>query len=161
MDFTTAGLCDRYAEQEDFQIVEPIFKSFGQLSAFSGPITTLKIFEDNTLLRTVLEEPGEGRVLVVDGGGSRRCALLGRSLAELALHNGWCGLIIYGCIRDSEPISGLSLGLRALDTHPLKSHKHGQGERDILITFAGVNFKKDHFLYADQDGIIVSETKLS
>jgi regulator of ribonuclease activity A len=99
--------------------------------------------------------------LVIDGGGSHRCALLGSNLARLAIDNGWQGIVIYGCLRDSAIIDQLPIGIRALHTHPLKSHKRGLGDRDMLVTFAGVNFKKDHFLYADTDGIIVSDTMLS
>ncbi len=160
MSLTTADLCDQFSEQENFQIAEPIFRSFGQKAAFSGQITTLKVFEDNSLVRNTLEEKVENRVLVIDGGGSRRCALMGDNLAELACRNGWQGIVIYGCIRDSAAINRLPLGVRALNTHPMKSHKRGAGDRNVMITFAGINFKKDLFLYADEDGIIVSETKL-
>ncbi len=160
MSFATADLCDKYSEQEDFQIAEPVFQSFGNKKAFDGQITTLKVFEDNSLVRKTLEEKVEYRVLVVDGGGSRRCALIGSDLAGLACRNGWEGIIIYGCIRDSAAVNQLDIGIRALSTHPQKSHKRGLGERDVMITFAGINFKKDHYLYADDDGIIVSETKL-
>ena len=160
MPFHTADLCDQYSNLEHFQIVEPIFKVFGAKTAFSGQITTLKVFEDNTLIRDKLQQTVKNRVLVVDGGGSNRCALMGSDLAELACNNGWQGVVVYGCIRDSIAINSLAIGIRALHTHPLKSRKRGLGDQDILITFAGVNFKKDHFLYADADGIIVSETML-
>lgn len=160
MSFDTADLCDRFAERENFQIAEPIFRSFGGKHHFSGQITTLKVFEDNTLVRETLEEKVGDRVLVIDGGGSRRCALLGDTLTALAVENGWQGIIVYGCIRGSETINQLPIGVMALNTHPLRSSKHDQGRRDEMITFAGVNFKKDHYLYADSDGVIVSETKL-
>ena len=160
MTFQTAELCDRFSAQENFQIAEPIFKQYGSLRRFSGQISTLKVFEDYDLIQSTLEQLGHGRVLVVDGGGSRRCALFGDTLAALAVANGWQGLIIYGCIRGSEQIDQLPLGVMALNTHPLRSRKHAPGDADILITFAGVNFKKDHYLYADCDGIIVAETKL-
>lgn len=161
MSLATAYLCDQYSEQDNFQIADPILQSYGGKSLFSGQITTLKVFEDNSLVRSTLEEQVENRVLVIDGGGSRRCALLGDNLAELACANNWQGIVVYGCIRDSVAIRQLSIGVLALQTHPLKSHKHGQGERDKMLTFAGINFKKDHYLYADEDGIIVSATKLS
>ncbi len=157
---TTADLCDEHSHLENFQIVEPLFKSYGKQSHFHGHITTLKMFEDNSLLRQTLESQGNRRVLVVDGGGSKRCALMGDNLAQLACDNHWAGLIIYGCIRDSATIAKLPIGIKALDTHPLKSRKRDHSEKDIPITFAGVNFKKDHFLYADEDGIIVAEQKL-
>lgn len=160
MTFTAAELCDRFAEQENFQIAEPLFRQFGGKRQFCGHVTTLKVFEDNSLVRSTLEENGEGRVLVIDGGGSRRCALLGDTLAGLALKKGWEGIIVYGCARGSDLIKQMQIGVMALSTHPLRSRKHGHGERDVMITFAGVNFKKDQYLYADNDGIIVAEAKL-
>jgi len=160
MTFHTADLCDRFSEQDNFQIAEPIFRLFGNKRQFGGQITTLKVFEDNSLVLTTLEQKVIDRVLVIDGGGSRRCALLGDTLAALAVENGWQGIIVYGCIRGSELIDQMPIGVMALNTHPLRSRKHGQGDTNVMITFAGVNFKKDHYLYADSDGIIVAETKL-
>lgn len=160
MTVKTADLCDRFSATHHLQIADPLFKQFGGEPGFWGRITTLKVFEDNELLRTVLAERGEGRVLVIDGGGSHRCALLGSDLAKLACDNGWRGLVLYGCIRDSVEISRLPIGIRALHTHPLKTHKHGSGERDILITFAGINYRSGHYLYADEDGIVVAEDGL-
>ena len=161
MTFTTANLCDTYSETDNFQIAEPLFMSYGANSAFCGQITTLKTFEDNVLVRTVLEEKVQNRVLVIDGGGSHRCALVGNHLATIAIDNGWQGIVIYGCIRDSAMIAQLPIGIRALHAHPLQSHKKDHGDRDLLVSFAGVNFKKDHYLYADMDGIVVSATMLS
>ena len=161
MTFTTANLCDTHSEEDNFQIAEALFMSYGSNPAFSGQITTVKTFEDNVLVRTVLEEKVQNRVLVIDGGGSHRCALVDINLATLAIDNGWQGIVIYGCIRDTSMIAGLPIGIRALHTHPLISHKKDHGDRDLLVSFAGVNFKKDHFLYADMDGIIVSATMLS
>ncbi|MGY6276842.1 ribonuclease E activity regulator RraA [Methylomonas sp. MgM2] len=160
MAFTTADLCDRYSDQESFQIAEPLFRFFGGNRQFCGQVTTLKVFEDNTMLRSVLQEAGNNRILVVDGGGSRRCALFGETLACLAVENGWRGIVIYGCIRNAVSVDQMPIGVAALNTYPLCSRKHGHGERDVMITFAGVNFKKDHYLYADRDGIIVADTKL-
>ena len=160
MIISTADLCDQYAEMEHFQVAEPLFKLFGNNSAFSGQITTLKVFEDNVLVRKTLQQPVSDRVLVINGGGSHRCALLGSNIAQLACDNGWQGIIVYGCIRDSAAIGTLPIGIRALHTHPLRSHKKGTGETNISVTFAGIHFKHDHFLYADADGIIVSEVKL-
>ncbi len=156
MNFKTADLCDEFSNTSHFQIVEPIFRAYGAKTTFCGQITTLKIFEDNTLVRELLEQKVNNRVLVIDGGGSHRCALLGDNLAKLAIENGWEGVIVYGCIRDSADIADMPLGIRALHTHPLKSRKRGVGEKDILVTFAGVNFKSDHYVYVDEDGIIVS-----
>ncbi len=161
MIFSTANLCDAHSEEEHFQIADPIFISYGANKAFSGRITTLKTFEDDILARVILEEKVENRVLVIDGGGSRRCALIDSQMAKRAVDNGWQGLVIYGCIRDSAIIDHLPIGIRALHTHPLKSHKKDHGDRDIVVSFAGINFKKDHFLYTDSDGIIVTETMLS
>ncbi len=161
MTFTTAHLCDIHSKENYFQIAESLFITYGANTVFSGQITTLKTFEDNVLVKTVLEEKVQNRVLVIDGGGSHRCALIDYQLATLALDNGWQGIVVYGCIRDSALINKLPIGIRALHTHPLKSHKKDHGDRDLLISFAGVNFKKDNFLYADMDGIIVSETMLS
>jgi regulator of ribonuclease activity A len=161
MTFTTANLCDVHSGEDHFQIAEPLFMSYGANPVFSGQITTLKTFEDNVLVKAVLEEKVQDRVLVVDGGGSHRCALVDINLATLAIDNGWQGIVVYGCIRDSALIARLPIGIRALHTHPLKSHKKDHGDRDLLVSFAGVNFKKDHFLYADSDGIIVSASMLS
>lgn len=160
MSFATADLCDLHSHEEHFQIAEPDFQTFGNRLRFFGPITTLKVFEDNVLVRAVLEEKVDNRVLVVDGGGSRRCALLGGNLAKLACDNGWQGVIVYGCIRDSAEINEIPVGVRALGTHPQKSHKKGMGNKDVLITFAGVTFRSNHYVYVDEDGIIVSETAL-
>ncbi len=161
MSFKTADLCDAYAGKTQVQIAEPIFQIYGGNPAFYGQITTLKVFEDNTMVKTVLETRVQNRVLVIDGGGSHRCALFGDNLARLAVDNGWNGVVVYGCIRDSADINEMPIGIRALHTHPLKSRKRGIGEQDILVTFAGVNFKTDHSIYVDQDGIIVAAEPLT
>lgn len=158
MDFLTTDLCD--AHPESVAVLAPIFKSFGGRARFSGPISTLKLFEDNALVRTVLAEPGQGRVLVVDGGGSLRCALLGDQLGELAVSNGWAGIVVYGAIRDSVALGTLALGIRALATHPLKSIKRGEGQRDLTLAFAGVQLSPGAWLYADEDGVIVAPAAL-
>ena len=161
MRFKTPDLCDQFAGTHHLQIAEPILKPFGGAHSFWGRVTTLKVFEENVLLRQVLEEKVEDRLLVVDGGGSHRCALFGSTLARLACDNGWRGIIVYGCIRDSLDISQLPIGIRALHTHPLRSHKRGGGgDKDCLITFAGVNFRTGAYLYADEDGIVVADDKL-
>ena len=158
MTIQTADLCD--AHEDRVHVVEPMFRSYGGLNAFGGPITTLKLFEDNALVRKTLEMPGEGRVLVIDGGGSRRCALVGDQLAELGVRNGWAGILVYGCIRDSKAIGEMSLGVFALATHPRKTVKRNTGERDLPVTFGGVTFVPGHYLYADADGVIVSASAL-
>lgn len=154
----TADICD---QRQDAQVVEPVFRSFGKKTAFAGPITTLKLFEDNVLVRKTLEEDGDGRVLVVDGGGSMRCALIGDRLATLVQQNGWAGVIVYGCIRDSGPIAQMDVGVFALATHPRRSVKRGEGQRDLPVTFAGVTFAPGAFVYADEDGIVVTEAAVS
>jgi regulator of ribonuclease activity A len=143
------------------QIAEPRFRDFGALTAFHGQVAVLKVFEDNSLVRTLLEEPGAGRVLVIDGGGSMRCALVGGNLAQLGARNGWQGLIVYGCIRDSTEIRDVPVGLKALGTHPRRAEKGlHSGHRDRPVTFAGVTFKTGQWLYADLDGILVSDIPL-
>ena len=159
MSYATTDLTDSHPEA--FQVAEPIFRDFGGRLAFHGPMVTLKLFEDNALVRGTLETPGEGRVLVVDGGGSLRCALLGDQLAELAVRNTWAGVVVYGCIRDSEAIGGLPLGVKALATHPVKSIKRGEGQRDIPVRFAGIQFRPGAWLYADGDGLILSDLPMS
>jgi regulator of ribonuclease activity A len=159
MSFATADLCDQHEDQ--IRVAEPIFRSYGANLAFAGRIATVKVFEDNVLVRQSLSEKGDARVLVVDGGGSLRCALVGDQLAVLARDNGWSGIVVYGCIRDSAAIDGLALGVRALATHPLKSIKKGAGDRNIPVTFAGVSFVPGQYLYADADGVIVSPVDLA
>ncbi|QDF96262.1 ribonuclease activity regulator protein RraA [Azoarcus sp. DD4] len=154
----TADLCD--ANEDKVSVVAPMFRSFGGRSAFGGAIATLKLFEDNALVRKTLETPGNGRVLVVDGGGSMRCALVGDQLGELGVKNGWAGIVVYGCIRDSKALSGMDLGVFALGTHPRKSIKRNTGEAELPVTFGGVTFTPGHYLYTDDDGIIVSPTPL-
>lgn len=161
MSLSTAYLCDTYIGKDNIQIAEPLLRSFGSVRSFSGVITTLRCFEDNSMVIPIVTEPGAGRVLVIDGGGSHRCALVDSQIAELAHANGWKGLVIYGCVREAALLSNIPMGILALHPHPLFCHKNESGERDVLVTFAGVNLRKGHFLYADSDGIIVSETMLS
>lgn len=163
MSFKTPDLCDEYETElgKTLRVVAPMFQRYGARASFAGQIVTLKIFEDNTLVREVLGEPGQGKVLVVDGGGSLRCALVGDQLAILAQKNGWEGIVVYGCIRDSADINQLDIGVRALNTHPQKSVKRGVGERNLSVTFGGVTFYADEWLYADEDGVLVSSTKLN
>lgn len=159
----TTDLLDNHEaliQQEQLRIVTPMFQRYGGKTAFAGNVVTLKLFEDNSLVRTLLGEAGVGKVLVVDGGGSLRCALLGDQLAELAVKNGWEGVVVYGCIRDSAAINALPLGVRALNTHPLKTVKKNIGERDVPVTFGGVTIKPGEWLCADEDGVIVSTTPL-
>ncbi|MGH8461994.1 MAG: ribonuclease E activity regulator RraA [Stenotrophobium sp.] len=155
MSFATTDLSDAHPE---LQVCEPLFADFGGVDKFHGPIRTLKIFEDNALVRSTLETPGKGAVLVVDGGGSMRCALVGGNLGVLAVKNGWAGIVVNGCIRDSEEISALEVGVKALATHPRKSEKGlHSGHVDKVVSFAGVTFRPGAWLYADDDGIVVAD----
>lgn len=159
----TTDLCDAneaLLASGALRVLEPVFQAFGGATAFSGPVSTLKVFEDNTLVRTALEEPGQGRVLVVDGAGSRRCALVGGMLAVLAERNGWAGIVVNGCVRDVDEIDACKVGVRALASHPRKSDKRGAGQRDVVVEFAGARIAPGYWCYADRDGVLVSDTKL-
>ncbi|MCA0891880.1 ribonuclease E activity regulator RraA [Microbulbifer agarilyticus] len=155
---STPDLCDEFPEL--IQIVEPGFINFGGRETFGGTITTIKCFEDNSLVRDLVAEEGAGRVLVVDAGGSMRRACLGDMLAEKAFNNNWEGILMYGCIRDVDEISQLQLGVQALGSHPMKTEKKGIGERDVAVTFGGVTFNPGEYLYADNNGVIVSPKPL-
>lgn len=137
-----------------------MFKDYGGLIAFHGPIETIRCFESNPLVRKTLSEPGNGRVLVVDGGGSHRVAILGDELASLAERNGWSGLVINGCIRDSQVIKGIPVGVKALNTNPVKSVKTHWGEKNVTVAFAGVEFVPGHWVYADAVSKILIEPVL-
>jgi regulator of ribonuclease activity A len=139
----TADLCDEF--EDSLQIAEPLLKNFGGRRAFHGPISTVKVFEDHSLVRDALEAPGNGRVLVVDGGGSRRCALLGDTMARIAEDSGWAGMVVFGCIRDA-----------ALATNPRRSVKRGEGQWEVPVNFAGVTFRPGEYLYSDDDGIVIA-----
>ncbi len=158
MNYATTDLSDAHPEA---QVCDPLFKDYGGRKAFHGPIKTLKIFEDNALVRSTLETPGEGRVLVVDGGGSNRCALVGGNLGQLAVKNNWAGIVVYGYIRDKEEIGEQQVGVKALGTHPRKSEKGlHSGHADKVVSFAGVTFRPGAWLYADADGVVVSDTPI-
>jgi len=153
MTLATADLSDAHP---DAQVCDPVFQTFGGRTAFSGPITTLKVFEDNVLVRAAVEQPGEGRVLVVDGGGSLRCALLGGNLAVLAAENGWAGVVVNGAVRDADEIDAQPIGVRALATHPRRSGKGlHSGQTGLPVLFAGVVFREGEWLAADRDGVVV------
>ncbi|WP_019011479.1 ribonuclease E activity regulator RraA [Deinococcus aquatilis] len=150
--FATTDLSDAHPEA---QILAPVFRNYGGWSRFSGPAVTLRVLENNPLVRSTLETPGLGRVLVVDGGGSLNCALLGGMLAQFGVQNGWAGTIVYGCVRDSAELGALPIGIRALAAHPRRSGKEAQGEAGMAVTFAGVTIHPGDQLYADEDGILV------
>lgn len=159
MTFTTADLYDEYGDK--LQVALPMLRDYGGKKVFHGPVSTVKVHEDNSLVRAALEEKGEGRVLVVDGGESIRCALVGDILAQLGKDNGWAGIIVSGCIRDSAVIANIGIGVKAIGTNPRKSVKKGAGDRDIPVSFSGVTFSPGDYVYADEDGILISPEKLS
>jgi regulator of ribonuclease activity A len=152
----TPDLCDRYGDR--VQVAEPLFRDFGGRVAFAGEIETLRVMDDNALVGRVLEGEGRGRVLVVDGQGSRRCALIGGRLAALASANGWAGIIVHGCVRDVAEIAAASLGVKALAACPRAPGKTGAGERGAPVTFAGVIFTPGHRVWGDEDGLVVAKT---
>ncbi|WP_088102161.1 ribonuclease E activity regulator RraA [Halalkalibacter urbisdiaboli] len=155
----TADLCDHFPDK--VQITESIFKRFGNKRSFNGPIHTLKVFEDNTLVKRALQTIPTGSVLVIDGGGSTQRALIGDNLAQIAVNRQLSGILVYGCIRDSAQINEMAIGILALGTTPMKSLKLGKGIENIPVHFAGALFEPGSYLYADEDGVIVSKKPLS
>jgi len=159
MKYLTPDLCDKYPDL--VRVVEPIFKNYGGKSSFGGQIVTIKCHEDNSVVKETAGTAGNGKIIVVDGGGSLRRALLGDLIAENAVQNGWEGFIIYGCIRDVDAISTMNLGVKALNTNPLKTEKKGIGDLNIPVSFGGATFKPGEYVYADSNGIIVSSKPLN
>lgn len=157
MKYDTSELCDIYP---DINVVEPLFSNFGGRTSFGGRITTVKCFEDNGILYELLEENGQGRVLLVDGGGSVRRALIDAKLARLAVQNEWEGLVIYGAVRQVDELEELDIGIQAMAAIPSGAESKGIGESDIGVNFGGVTFFSDDHLYADNTGIILSEDPL-
>jgi regulator of ribonuclease activity A len=149
----TADLVDSIGP--DVRSCDVQFRQFGGRSDFAGPISTVRCFQDNALLKSVLSEPGNGGVLVIDGSGSLHTALVGDVIAELARSNGWAGLVINGAVRDAAALRGIEIGIKALGTNPRKSTKAGAGERDVEITMGGVTFTPGDIAYCDDDGIVV------
>lgn len=163
MPFATCDLCDANEDKladGSLHVLPPVFEKFGRHARFAGPARTLKVFEDNVLVRAVLETPGEGSVLVVDGGGSLRCALVGGQLGQLAQKNGWAGMVVNGCVRDSAELDECEVGIRALATHPRRSVRKGVGEQDLPVDIAGIRVLPGDWVYADQDGVLISRLKL-
>jgi len=158
MTLNTADLCDRHPDR--ISIAEPVFRDFGGATHFSGPITTIRCPGDNTPVKATLQTPGHGGVMVVDGAGLLNFALLGDQLGMKAVANNWAGLVIHGCVRDTEALATLDLGVKALAPYPLKTTKKNPGEKNIPLYFAGIRFIPGHHLYADADGIIVSPEPL-
>ena len=149
----TADLVDEIGE--DVRSCDTQFRDLGGRTEFFGPVSTVRCFQDNALLKSVLGEPGEGRVLVIDGGGSLHTAMVDDLIAELGRSNGWAGVVGNGAIRDSAVVGGMDFGCKALGTNPRKSSKTGDGERDVTVSFGGVDFVPGDTLYADSDGIVV------
>ncbi|OWY30872.1 ribonuclease E activity regulator RraA [Herbaspirillum robiniae] len=163
MSFATCDLCDANEDKlaaGTLHVLPPIFASFGRRQAFAGPVKTLKVFEDNVMVRAALEAPGDGHVLVVDGGGSLRCALVGGNLGQLAEKNGWAGILVNGCVRDALELNACDVGIRALATHPQRSFRKGAGDAGIKVGIAGVAVHPGDWIYADVDGVLVSRTPL-
>ena len=153
MTYSVPDICDEFPQ--DVRVLEPLFSSFGGKQRFSGEIITIKCFEDNSLVRDAVRTEGRGRVIVVDGGGSMRRALLGDMLAAKAAENGWRGVVINGCVRDVEILETIDLGVKALNCHPVKTDKRGEGQLNVPVRFAGVSFKPGQFLYADKNGTVI------
>ena len=159
----TTDLCDAHEEafaRGTLQVMAPGLLCFGRRQRFAGPAVTLKLFEDNSLLADAVKTAGDGRVLVVDAGSSLRCAVFGGNLARAATQNGWAGLVINGCVRDSDEIDACDIGVRALALHPRRSVKRGVGERDLTVSFLGVSVRPGAWVYADRDGLLVSAARL-
>ncbi|MES3024226.1 MAG: ribonuclease E activity regulator RraA [Pseudomonadota bacterium] len=164
MTFFTTDLCDEHPqllEEGRLSVLPPVFRRFGQRASFSGRATTLKVFEDNALVRSTLEAPGNGNVLVIDGGASLRRALVGGQLAVLARDRGWAGIIVDGCVRDSAEIDACDIGVRALATHPQRSGRTGAGTRNERVFISGVAVNPGDWIYVDLDGVLVAAQKLN
>lgn len=158
MEIVTADLWDEHADELTLLNVD--LKHFGQKESFAGQIVTVKVYEDNSLVRKLLGEDGSGKVLVIDGGGSRRCALIGDNMAQLSLDHHWEGILVYGCIRDSKTIDGMHVGIKALGTCPVKSMKRNVGIIGDELIIRGTKIKQDQYVYADLDGVLFSSRKL-
>ncbi|MQQ99602.1 ribonuclease E activity regulator RraA [Glaciimonas soli] len=161
--FTTCDICDDNESKlstGNLSVLPPIFQRFGQQVKFCGPARTVKVFEDNVLVRAALETQGNGQVLVVDGGGSLRCALVGGKLGKLAEENGWAGIVVNGCVRDSVELDACNVGIRALATHPKRSVRLGAGEKDLQVSIANIAINSGDWIYVDADGVVVSREKL-
>lgn len=160
--YMTTDLSDAYEGQAaGLRHLAAGYQDFGGKTRFHGVVKTLLTFEDNTKLRAAVEQKGEGHVLVVDGGGSMNCALFGGNLAKLAADNGWAGVIIHGCVRDRAELAAQAVGIKALASHPKKSQKRDLGSYDVRLNFSGITIHPGDWVYADEDGVIVSDRQLS
>ncbi len=157
-DFATCDLCDTHKNSSDgtFRVLPPAFRDYGKRLKFCGVVSTVKCFEDNTLVKAALDTPGEGRVLVVDGGASLRRALVGGNLGAAGAKNGWAGIVVDACVRDSAELAACDLGIRALGLMPLPTEKRNEGQRDVAVQIQGVWVRPGDWLYADEDGIVVT-----
>lgn len=156
-------LCDAHREDSsgNFRVLPPVFRNFGARQNFSGPISTVRCFEDNSLVKAALDEPGAGRVLVVDGGASLRRALIGGNVGAAAARNGWAGVLVNGCVRDVGELAPLGMGILALACIPMATGKRGEGERDVPVMVQGHWVRPGEWLYSDEDGVVVSSTALA
>jgi regulator of ribonuclease activity A len=163
MTVATCDLCDLHKNDMGgaFRVLPPVFRDFGAARSFSGPVFTVQCFEDNSLVKAAVDGPGQGRVLVVDGGGSLRRALLGGNLGAAAVKNGWAGIVIDGCVRDVAELAAMPIGIRALAAMPLPTEKRNQGQADVTVRLQGVWVQPGDWLYADADGMVVSATALA
>ena len=169
--FSTCDLCDAHRDDSsgNFRVLPPVFRDFGALRKFSGPVVTVKCFEDNTLVKAAVDSVGfvdtpagpVGRVLVVDAAASLRRALLGGNLGAAAARNGWAGVVIDGCVRDVAELATMNVGIRALASMPLPTEKRNEGQRDLAVQIQGLWVRPGDWLYADEDGIVVSATRLA
>jgi len=158
MTYSVPDICDDFIDE--IVVLEPLFSDYGGKDKFSGEIVTIKCFEDNSLVRDAVRSAGRGRVIVVDGGASLRHALLGDLLAAKAAENGWQGLLINGCVRDVEILETIDLGVKALDSHPVKTEKRGEGQLDVPVALAGARIRPGQYLYADANGIVIADRNL-
>jgi regulator of ribonuclease activity A len=159
----TCDLCDAHKNDTtgQFRVLPPVFKDYGAVRRFCGQVVTVKCFEDNSLVKAAVDSTGQGRVLVVDGGTSMRRALLGGNLGAAAARNGWAGVVIDGCVRDVAELAGHAVGIRALAAIPLPTEKRNQGQADVAVQVQGVDVRPGDWLYADEDGIVVSAVALT
>ncbi len=155
---STPDLCDAY--EGKIKVLEPIFNNYGAVKSFYGQVVTIKCFEDNSVVKELVATAGNGRVIVMDGGGSLRRAILGDMLAAKAAQNGWAGLVINGCIRDIDEIANTQLGVKALNVHPMKTEKRGIGDLNIPVQIAGQLIVPGQWVYADNNGVIVADEEL-
>ena len=159
MTFSTCDLCDQFPDR--IRVLAPIFRHYGGRTRFSGSIATIKCFEDNVFIREAAVEEGRGRVMVIDGGGSLRSALVGDGIAEWVRDHGWAGMIIYGCVRDTVALAKVDLGVMAIGVNPVTPGKRRVGARDVAVTFGDVRFVPGEYVYCDEDGVVVAAERLN